>query len=282
MDINNDWPPPNLLQSPLFKPLQPALAHLQTQDFPGLEAWNALLALHYPNISVKNGFPLRFVPQETGKQGFESQYEPRCYLSGEVQTRGNNWHDLFNALVWLTFPKAKAAINARHYQALKQASQPGGSQRGKVRDMATLLDESGVIVVCAKADLAGLLSSFQWKDLFWTNREQVRTGMGFYIFGHGLYEKALAPYIGMTGQGLVMHVADEFFSWSLPAQLRYLDGKLADYLHDPQHCVTTHELHPVPLLGVPGWAIENNREAYYDNSAYFRAGRGRLLNKLPP
>jgi hypothetical protein len=27
------------------------------------------------------------------------------------------------------------------------------------------------------------------------------------------------------------------------------------------------------LLGVPGWAADNNCAAYYDNTAYFRPGR---------
>lgn len=273
MNLKPAWLPSNLLQSPLFEPLWQAIARLQNKTFPALEEWNTLLDRDYPDITVQQGFPLRFVAQETGRQGFESQYEPRCYLTGEVQTRADNWHDLFNALVWLTFPKAKAAINARHYQALIHADEAVESQRGKVRDMATLLDESGVIVVSSNAGLTELLCNFQWKELFWKNREQVCKEMGFYIFGHGLHEKALRPYIGMTGQGLVLQVPKEFFSWPLPGQTKFLDENLAEYLNNPRHCISTRELHPVPLLGIPGWASENNREAYYDNTAYFRSGR---------
>jgi hypothetical protein len=267
-----EWNPASLLQSPLFAPLHPVLSRCSPVKFPAIVDWNKQLSGYFKGICTKSGHSLRFVPQEQGKLGFESQYEPRCYLNGEVQTRENNWHDLFNALVWLTFPKAKAAINARHYQALKNVHD-GHSQRGKVRDMVTLLDESGVIVVCANAELAELLCNFRWKELFWIKREAVRTAMGFYIFGHGLYEKALAPYIGMTGQGLIMAVADEFFNWDLPEQLSYLDVRLAEYINDPQHCVSSSELHPVPLLGVPGWTSENSNEDYYANTSYFRSGR---------
>jgi hypothetical protein len=273
MKKNHEWDPAELLQSPLFAPLHPVLAHLIHAEFPGITDWNNLLLAQGKDICVHSGPALRFVPQEQGRQGFESQYEPRCYLSGEVQTRENNWHDLFNALVWLSFPKAKAAINARHYHALMHVAEATGSQRGKVRDMATLLDESGVIVVCASAELAELLCTFQWKELFWRHREQVCNEMGFYMFGHGLYEKALSPYVGMTGQGLLLHVAVEFFSWSLQAQLCYLDDRVAAYLNNPAHCVSTQELHPVPLLGVPGWSAENNHAEYYDNTGYFRPCR---------
>lgn len=276
MDMNTDRPSSILLQSPMFRPLQPVFAQLEGDSFPGIEEWNALLARHYPDITVNNGCSLHFVPQEAGKQGFESQYEPRCYLTGEVQTRPDNWHDFFNALVWLTFPKAKAAINRRHYLALANQLGSGDSQRGGVRDMATLLDESGVIVVTANSELAELLRTFLWKDLFWQRREQVREGMGFYIFGHGLYEKALQPYVGMTGQGLILCVPDEFFGWTLHAQLNYLDARVAEYLDDPEHCLSSRELHPVPLLGVPGWATENNNAVYYDNTSYFRPGRQHL------
>jgi len=271
-----------LLQSPLFTPLHPVLANLETGDFPTLHDCNALLAARHPPIAVRRGMPLCFILQETGKLSFEAQYEPRCYLKGEVQMRADNWHDLFNALVWLTFPKTKAVINARHYDVLTNGTgMPTNAGRGAVRDVNTLLDESGVIVVYSDAGLAALLRDFQWKELFWQRREQVsaghfdrtRTGMGFYLFGHGLYEKALQPFVGMTGQGLLMKVEPAFFGWPLEQQLAHLDTILADHLADPNFCRNTRELSPVPLLGVPGWASGNDNPAYYDNTAYFRPGR---------
>jgi hypothetical protein len=262
-----------LRESPILAPLQPALARLETNKFPTLHDLNNLLDKAQPPISVQPGHPLRFVPQAQGRMGFESQYEPRCYLTGEVQTRPENWHDLFNALVWLTFPKAKAAINARHYQALSAKHDSSNSQRGKVRDTATLLDESGVIVVCANAVLAELLRTFQWKELFWQCRAQVRAEMGFYILGHGLYEKAVQPYVGMTGQGLILNVPADFFSWTLSIQLSYLDEQVAEYLQHPDHCLNPRELHPVPLLGIPGWSEDNELVEYYDNTEYFRVRR---------
>ncbi|MBI4938190.1 MAG: DUF3025 domain-containing protein [Nitrosomonadales bacterium] len=272
-----EWNREALLQSPLFAPLHLALAGLDATAFPTLQDCNALLAARCPIITVQSGLPLRFVPQEYDTLPFERQYEPRCYLKGEVPTRADNWHDLLNALVWLTFPKAKAAINARHYHALtNRDAEPGGisgSQRGAVRDVNTLLDESGVIVVAADGELARLLRNFRWKELFWQRREQVKTGMSFYLFGHGLYEKALQPYIGMTGQGLLLAVGQEFFGWPLAQRLAHLDTLLANHLAAPEHCRSTRDLSPVPLLGVPGWAAGNNDAAYYDNTAYFRPGR---------
>ena len=284
-----DWNPATILQSPLFAPLYPAIVRLGISGFPTLNDCNALLDSRPSPITVQSGLPLRFVAQQPGKQPFAAQYEPRCYLAGEVQMREHNWHDLFNALVWLTFPTAKALLNARHYRAMLEErhvllEQPalGNKGRGTLRDANTLFDESGVIVAysdaCTGADLAGLLRGFQWKKLFWQQREQVRPqssqkAMGFYLFGHGLYEKALQPYIGMTGQGLLLAVQPKFFSWPQLQQLAHLDNLLADYLAAPEHCRSTRDLSPVPLLGVPGWAADNDNAAYYDNAAYFRPGR---------
>lgn len=269
------WNKAALLHSSLFAPLHSIISALETGNFPALHDCNALLAVQRLPLTVQSGMPLRFVPQQSGKLPFEAQYEPRCYLSGEVQMRANNWHDLFNALVWLTFPKTKAILNARHYHALLEERESGLAGRGSVRDVNTLLDESGVIVVYANdnAGLARLLREFKWKELFWQRREQVSAEMGFYLFGHGLYEKALQPYAGMTGQGLLLAVEQEFFSWSPSQQLTYLDNLLAEYLAVPEHCRSTRDLSPVPLLGVPGWAADNDCAAYYDNTAYFRPGR---------
>ncbi|MBI5007351.1 MAG: DUF3025 domain-containing protein [Nitrosomonadales bacterium] len=277
-----EWNKESLLELHSFCPLHQIIERLDAEGFPTLSECNELLAGRQPVIRVQNGKALRFVPQEYGKLSFEAQYEPRCYLSGEVATRPDNWHDLLNALVWLTFPKAKAAINVRHYRALTmERGETTHSQRGAVRDTNTLLDESGVIVPCADAELAGLLRDFRWKELFWQRRADVRNSMDFYLFGHGLYEKALQPYVGMTGQGLLLPVRQDFFAWPLQQRLAHLDERLAEYLCVPEHCSSTRELTPVPLLGVPGWSKDNECESYYENSRYFRPGRQSRAQCVP-
>ena len=274
MDIKTPWDKETLLEATPFEPLHPVIVRMHQGHFPTLQECNALLRIHEPSIKVRNGTALSFVPQEYGKLEFEAQYEPRCYLMGEVPTRADNWHDLLNALVWFTFPHAKAAINGRHYAALTQAAPPQGtSERGAVRDAITLLDESGVIVPYADDALAELLRGFQWKELFWHQRQRVQVQMGFYIFGHGLYEKGLNPYVGMTGQGLLLKVEEAFFTWPLEQRLAALDERLAAYLADVRNACDTRELSPVPLLGVPGWSADNEVATYYDNTDYFRSGR---------
>jgi hypothetical protein len=36
---------------------------------------------------------------------------------------------------------------------------------------------------------------------------------------------------------------------------------------------TPRELAVLPVLGVPGWCRDNEREGFYDNADYFRSGR---------
>jgi len=280
LDVMTDRPEWNLaamMQSPMLASLHPVLGRLarmvDARSFPSLQVCNALLETHEPRILVGSGAPLRFVAQEGRSLPFEAQYEPRCYLKGELQSREDNWHDLFNALAWLTFPRSKAAINARHYQTMVADRKAGRSERGHRRDMLTLLDESGVIVPCADGELAALLREFRWKELFWHRRPRLADAMGFCVFGHGLCEKILRPYVGMTAQGLILSVEAGYFEWPLERQLTHLDALLAAYLSAPGCAQSTRELTPVPLLGVPGWSAESCQEYFYDNARYFRPGR---------
>lgn len=271
MNQNLIWDKASLLASPLFEALHPVITQLEPTRFPELSDLNALI--EQVSVNVRPGLPLCCMAQAQGRLAFEQQYEPRCYLKGELQVRANNWHDLLNVLVWASFPGAKAALNALHYQVLREERSAEHKGRGTVRDMATLFDESGVVVACADAELAALLRGFRWRDLFWRQRERVQAAMGFFVFGHGLLEKALQPYVGITGQGLVLDVRPDFFDWPLARRVAHLDTLLMDYLSAEENCRSTRELAPVPLLGVPGWSKDNTQESYYANTDYFRAGR---------
>ena len=58
------------------------------------------------------------------------------------------------------------------------------------------------------------------------------------------------------------------------AQLDYVDLQLATLIADPQVMQSTRQLAPLPLLGIPGWCAENELASYYDDTQYFRPGRG--------
>jgi len=272
------WDPQFAARSPMFLPLRETAHACDGVDWPDCATLNAMAATAITPPVNACGMPIRFVPQSSRQTVFDEKYEPRIYLRGEVQVRQRNWHDLFNALVWLTYPLAKAALNQRHYSALREvmeeasaARTPGATaNRGPQQDALTLLDEGGVIVASMRAELTGLLRDHEWKTLFWRRRAALAGTMDFFLFGHALYEKALRPYVGMTGRGIVLEVDSEFFLQSPVARLGTIDMRLARLIGDPGRLTSTADLLAVPVLGVPGWFAGNEVETFYENTAYFR------------
>lgn len=216
-------------------------------------------------IVAGGGQSIRFAPPSLEKGG---NYEVKIFLSGEIETRVTVRHDLFNAWVWLTFPKTKAAVNAGHYYAM-QARSPQAHRSG-IEDALTLLDENGVVVVCSDTELIKLLKTAQWKTLFWQRRADTVSRMRIFLFGHGLLEKALRPYVGMCAHGVILAVQSEFFSLDLADQLESVDQLLAHYLAKLGPDFNTRALTAIPLLGFPGYFADNTAESFYDNLRYFR------------
>jgi hypothetical protein len=272
--MNQSWAPDFLDRSPMFLPLRHHGASLAGADWPTLSELQRVLEARQPLMVSGGGVPLRFVaPCPRGKH-FDDGYEARIYLRGEVQVRPANWHDLMNALVWLTFPLAKAALNARQFLGLRQQHLAGAPNRGPLQDAMTLFDEGGVIVIASDKNMLQMLRDFRWKELFWRNRARIESAMHFYLFGHALYEKALCPYSGITARGILLDESADFFSADTVTQTNCLDALLESKLLDAGAWNSTRELAPVPILGVPGWCADNEAEAYYDDTGYFRRGRG--------
>ena len=268
--MTSTWNPDFSEHAAAFAPLRSLVRALPRDEWPDCAALNALVeGCDAPPVNAL-GLPVRFVPQSLRQTDFEDKYEPRIFLRGEVQMRAENWHDMFNALVWLAFPRAKAALNARHFEALRIQQLTGQTNRGTRRDALTLFDEGGIIVPVARPELAQLLRDHAWKELFWQRRAELIGGMGFHLFGHALYEKMLQPYKGVTARGVICRVTPDFFAQPFPQQIALLDAQLAAVLKDSRSFIATAELAAVPVLGVPGWCADNARDNYYDDTGYFR------------
>ncbi len=256
-------------QSLLLAVLRAAARRFAGDDWPALPRLQEIIAR--ADVCNASDMPLQLVPPATGAG---ESYEQRLHARGELEFRERNWHDLFNVLVWLTFPRAKAALNARH-NAAPSPDRAGG--RGPVRDALTLFDESGVIVLSADTGLLQMIREFRWKPLFLEHRAAVIAGMDFVPFGHALCEKALAPYKGITGRGLLLEVEQDFLAQPAAERLMQIDRRLALHIADPRTLRHTHELSPLPVLGVPGWCADNEDPVYYDDRDHFRPGRMRRL-----
>ena len=255
-------------RSPMFAPIRALAEKLPTIGWPNTEVLNHVAADTGRRIVNARGERLRFVPAaaSTGAVDFESV----TFERSEVRVRAIDWHDLLNALAWMTFPTAKAALNARHAEAI--AAEQGGP-RSSVRDALTHFDEDGVVVLSADPALTGLVRDFAWKELFWHRADEVRRSMRFLIFGHALYEKALRPFVGMTGKALLFDVAADLVAQPIETQRAHADRVVALHLLDPRNMLRPRALQPLPVLGVPGWWAAAEPESFYDDAAYFRPGR---------
>jgi hypothetical protein len=260
-------------RSPMFAPLRALADRLPEIGWPNVEVLNHVADETGRRIVNARGQRIRFVTSgEDRGPGFES----RTWLAGEVEVRRIDWHDLLNALVWITYPTAKASINGRHQAALEAeagASWRNDARRSPVRDALTHFDEDGVVVLCSQPGLSELLRGFAWKDLFWQRRAQVRHSMRFFVFGHALYQKALAPFVGMTGKALLFEVAPAVLERDTDALRAEVDRLTALHVWNPERMLSPRELRPLPVLGVPGWWEANEDAAFYDDIGYFRPGR---------
>jgi Protein of unknown function (DUF3025) len=273
MDMIMEWDPGFLARSPMFEPLRALGGALATSGWPARQALQDLLERGAEPVTTRSGLPVRLVPAGGRMRSFEERYEARVHLKGEMVFRDRNWHDLLNVLVWLTFPRAKAALNARHFEALEAQRAAGAANRGPAQDALTLFDEGGVIVASRDKELLRLLAEWRWKELFWVNRARLQARMRFILFGHALYEKALRPFLGITGRGILLDVEPEWLAGPPGGAPGELDSRLAATIADPRKLSAARDLAVVPILGVPGWHQDNEREAFYDDQDYFRPGR---------
>ena len=245
---------------PLFAPMRPWLVRLP--DAPSSDALKALAADH--PVYLPTGKPIRFAANRIP----DMPYECRIWETGEVETREDNWHDFFNALIWLTFPQTKLAISQRHVAAM----QAPGEKRNLERDALTHFDECGIVVLSSEPYLLELLRGFEWKALFVDQREAVKRAMQFIVFGHATYEQLLNPFRGVTAKAILYDTEAGFAGLGLAEQLATVDQRLAADFRAGLY-QRPRELQPLPLLGIPGMTPENESPAYYDDAWQFRPGR---------
>ena len=246
----------------LFAPLSPLLEQIPfVPDAAGLAALSRVHA-----VRAQSGQRLRFVrPIDDGLA-----YEARIWATGEVETRPGSWHDFFNALVWLTFPRSKAVLNARHAAALAVPS----AGRGRERDAMTHFDECGVVVLSSDASLLDLVRGFHWRELFWTQRAELSGALRCFVFGHATYEQLLAPFRGLTAKAVLYETSEDWLRQPLSLQLTDLDRRLAGELAAGAYA-DPRDLHPLPLMGFPGVTADSENADYYDDTWQFRPGRRR-------
>lgn len=214
----------------------------------------------------KVDIPVTFTCQSL-LDGQVDYYEQFISSNQTVPTRANSWHDLFNGLAWLQFPKTKLLLNRWHVEDINQY---GATPRNKRRNQITHFDECGVILVCDDEALLQLLAEHEFKAALFHHRHRWMQDIHPFIFGHANYEMMMKPYIGLTGKWLAVPPCSNFAHLAPSEQLAYIDETLAERLGPQRQFTDDCSLSPLPLLGVPTWYSQNVDETFYDNRDYFR------------
>lgn len=238
---------------------------------PPLSAWSDYTSLldgdAWPDTAALNALlphdsSVRFATQDKALLDDGLHYEERIARKGAIATRAENWHDLFNALIWLRYPSLKHALNARQ---MDEIARMGPRERSRPQCALTHFDEAGMIVSLRDPAMLRAWDRHDWSTLFWTHREAWLHGEArVEVFGHALLEHALTPEKLLVGKALVVMGGGD---------ARAVCGEAirsGAVLNDPQ------ELRPLPVSGVPGWHDETGDASFYFTAPCFqplRAGR---------
>jgi hypothetical protein len=259
---------------------RPWLSMLQAAAVPVLQApdWRQALNAAAASQRLRNhrDMPIHFVRQSDLPAGIA--YEAFISATGGVPTR-DNLHDFFNALVWLTFPRVKAQLNALQAAEIARSApvpdsaNPSSGSRGKLRDGATIFDENAALLITSDAGLVTALREHQWREVFITRRTTFGRDCEVCLFGHALMEKLVSPYKAITAHAWVVFVERTFFDMPAENQRCWIDDAVAMQLAGG---LATSGFTPLPVLGVPGW-WEPQDDAFYGDATVFRPKRGRAL-----
>jgi hypothetical protein len=262
----NHWRSGIELSRPFWEDYRDGLLSLDGESFPGTRKLNKLLPA---GLCSRSEHPIRFVP---ANQLPGVEYEKHIFRTGEVSTRENSWHDLFNALVWSRFPSLKVAMNAVHFRELGSGRE---GRRGKQRDALTLFDESGVIVVSSVKENLDALAGRDWNFVFRENASAWSDEIKVFVPGHALLEKFPRPYKSLTAHALLMRLDDSLLEHPRATLLRMLDEMLAERLLAGSILDSPASLSPLPLMGIPGWwTPQEQNDDFYADRQVFRPPQG--------
>ena len=197
-------------------------------------------------------------------------FERRVVAQNELIVRPNSLHDLMNALVWLTFPKTKRAISAAH---VALGVNKDDKTRPRRRDVLTLFDESGIIILSESDALRTMNQQHQWRDLFITRRADFIEHARPILFGHGAMEQ-LGKQLPQVHRGLTVKAL--WLPLPVTTTLVQLDQYLSQRIANGESLNEHERSTPMPILGLPGWFAENESPDCYSDESVFRPIRPKV------
>jgi hypothetical protein len=202
--------------APYFRGVRAFLAQLDLplpeDTFPGIPFYNELatrLAAVCPDVPRLQFFQAPHVPSRRKKSDLGiKRYEEEVIETGRVPMREEFWHDFFNNLSWLLYPRFKMELMKVSYQAyLKRRGID--QRRSTIEDFTTMTDEASVLLVTA----SGTTQPF--------------------IFGHALFESALFERVNITAMTLSFSLKEDLAP-DLFTQYQQIDRAAAEWItaHD--------------------------------------------------
>jgi hypothetical protein len=198
-----------LERHPLLWPLaRAATAFAGHADWPAVDSWRAVFAdARTPPIGFAAAAP---PPRRRPRppRSVATLYDSTIVERGVVPSRERHWHDFANALVWGTFPHAKAALHRRQGALVAARIDPARprlpAHRSREQDGLAMIDEGGVVALTAPAAELWL------------------------VFGHAVHEGFVLGVRGMTARLVRLPVP------ALAADpIAQADAALATALADP-------------------------------------------------
>lgn len=239
---------------PAVRALGPCAAFPTRDQLTELHA-HAALAADVPALSF-GPYVKRTRKQRGTVIDIESLYDGSISARGQVPTREADWHDLFNALVFASFPRSKHHLHARQFAQLRlrvgdnARKLPGA--RSREQDALTLFDEGGCLVAGAEASLEPLRSLESQPSFY----EALRAGIAqqqlvIAPFGHALFEHKVAGLPGPSSFAFLLPLPE--LPRERAALVRALDAAFAAVLADAQRFYSPAELRRLDLcdLGEP-------------------------------
>ncbi|MDB4977638.1 MAG: hypothetical protein JWN48_5979 [Myxococcaceae bacterium] len=224
-------------ESPWYWPIAALLARFDgLSRFPTQDELSALYAeraaaLQLPNLTFVAAKKSRKKRPRSEPIDPTELYEGRVLSRAEVPTRSDDWHDLFNALSFVAFPRAKRALHARQYRIITSRLSPSATRlpnaRTREQDALSIFDEGGICIAAPHA-LASAMHEVDDPTL----RAALQRGQVRVIpFGHALYEHLVAGLPCPFGAAHVVSLSEAQLQSSV--LLDEVDLALGQALEDP-------------------------------------------------
>lgn len=205
-----DWDPGFCDRSALYWPIREVARPFASRtSWPQVEEYDAVC-----------GGSMRFERAAARPRGLRRRkgeappsYDAAIVERGAIPTRRENWHDLYNALVWAVFPRAKRQLHRRQRELMMLAAAQGiVGRRSPEHDVLAMLDEGGVIALCGADHRDAVLAALREERTDDLSRLEGQGALCRIIFGHALYDGLRTSARRVFGMSLVLvteRLADE-------------------------------------------------------------------------